>query len=192
MKIEFIIPAYKKPHHLMAIISSIFAQTSDQWFIHVIFDGPQDGINDKVVDYYKDSDKIKFTTLPERTNDWGHTPRNYGLAEAKEEWVVMSGDDNYYTPKFVELMLQEVKEDIHFVYCNMLHNWVNFEYYYIVSAPVKGKIDIGNFMSRTNLAKQLKINVKDQLGDGTFVEEYLQKFPTGKTKHITRALYVHN
>ena len=30
-------------------------------------------------------------------NDWGHTARNYGLEHASQDWVVMTGDDNYYT-----------------------------------------------------------------------------------------------
>lgn len=192
MKIEFIIPAYKKPHHLMTIISSIFAQSSDDWFIHVVFDGPQDGVNDKVVDYYKDSDKIKFTTLPKRMNDWGHTPRNYGLENAKEEWVLMTGDDNYYAPKFVELMLNAVEPDVHFIHCDMIHNWVNNDYFYIKTVPAVGKIDIGNFITRTHLSKQMKLNVENKVADGIFVEDYLKKFPTGRVAHVPRGLYVHN
>lgn len=191
-KIEFIIPTYNRPHHLMCTISSIFAQRSDKWKIHVVADCPPEGTLDKIIDFYKDDERIKFTILPERYNDWGHTPRNYGLEHATEEWVLMTGEDNYYAPVFVDHFIDKITPNSHFIYCDMIHNWTDFQYFHIKCQPKWGQIDIGNFIVRTNFAKQLKLDATNMQADGKFVEEYLQKFPNGVIKYIEKPLYVHN
>lgn len=191
MKIEFIIPTYSRTDHLMCIISSIKAQRSDMWKVHVVADCPPEGTLDKIIEYFKDDERIKFTILPERYNDWGHTPRNYGLEHATEEWVVMTGEDNYYTPVFVDNFLDAVDGDTHFVFCNMVHNWTNFQYFVVDCAPEYGRIDIGNFMSKTEFAKQLRLKTEIEQSDFLFIEEYLNKFK-GTIKKVPKFLYVHN
>lgn len=191
MKIEFIIPTYNRPHQLMGVISSIFSQSSPNWKIHVVADAVYDGYQ-KVKDYFIGDERIKFTELSGPHGDWGHTPRNYGLQNATEEWVVMSGDDNYYTPVFVEDFLNSVDEKTHFVFCNMVHNWTNKQYIAINSIPKLGHIDIGNFMTRTNLSKNIKLDISNEQSDGLFVEEYLKKYSGGTIKKINKLLYIHN
>lgn len=189
-KIEFIIPTYNRPNQLMGVISSIYSQRSDKWKIHVVADAPYDGYQ-RVKDYFSNDDKIKFTELDGPHKDWGHTPRNYGLEHATEEWVIMTGDDNYYMPVFVDHFLDSLTPETHFVYCNMIHNWVNNQYLHISCKPKVGSIDIGNFMTRRIYAQQMKLDVTKEVSDGLFVEEYLRRF-NGHIKHITKPLYVHN
>lgn len=191
MKIEFVIPTYNRPNQLMGVISSIFSQTSPNWKIHVVADAVYDGYQ-KVKDYFNGDDRIRFTELNGPHMDWGHTARNYGLQNTTEEWVVMTGDDNYYVPIFVQDFLNEVDDNTHFVYCNMVHNWTQQQYLVINSRPIAGAIDIGNFMTRTQLSNKLKINITKGDADGLFVEEYLLKYPHGTIKKINKVLYVHN
>jgi glycosyltransferase involved in cell wall biosynthesis len=191
-KIEFIIPTYNRPDHLMCLLNSLCAQRSDRWSAHVVADCPPEGTLDKVMDYFKDNEKIRFTILPERYNDWGHTPRNYGVENTKEEWIVMTGEDNYYAPVFVDNFLSAVTPRVSFVFCNMVHNWRNFEYISVNCEPSWGKIDIGNFMIKTKLAKQMKLNPTIEQADGVYVEEFKKKFPDEKMIKIPKILYVHN
>ena len=191
-KIEFVIPTYNRVDHLMCLLNSLCAQTNDNWVAHVIADCPPQGTLDKVIKYFKGDDRFIFTILPDRYNDWGHTPRNIGLEMTKEDWVVMTGEDNYYTPVFVDEFLKVVTPNSHFIYCDMVHNWLNFDYIHLKSKPVMDFIDIGNFMSKTELAKQIKLDTTIAAADGKFVEEYLRKFPTGTITHIKKLLYVHN
>lgn len=191
-KIEFIIPTYNRPDKLMIILLSLKAQTIDAWKVHVVADALYEGY-EQVKEYFKNDDRFKFSELNGPHKDWGHTPRNYGLENAQEDWVVMSGDDNYYVPVFVETFLESVKfrNDVNFVHCNLVHNWVNNNYIPLVSIPKVNRIDIGNFMTRTKLAKQLKLDVTKGNADGLFVEEYINKFK-GNIIHIEKFLYVHN
>lgn len=190
MKIEFIISSHKHPQHLMTILSSLTSQTNDNWVAHVFADGVFDGYQ-KVKDYFKDDVRFKFTEIDGPSGDWGNTPRNIALKELREEWVVMSGDDNYYTPVFVEQFLNQVINDnVHFVFCNMIHSHMGYTGV-INSMPMVNHIDIGNFMSRSKFSSQLQINNKSTTGDGEFVELYLRTF-NGEIRHIPKVLYVHN
>jgi glycosyltransferase involved in cell wall biosynthesis len=191
-KIEFIIPTYNRPDHLMCTINSIVAQTSDKWKIHVVADCPPEGTLDKVMKYFEGDDRIKFTILPERYNDWGHTPRNYGAQHATEDWIVMTGEDNYYVPIFVDNFLSSVNPNVGLVFCDMVHNWTNFQYAAISCEPVWGRIDIGNFMIRRKLSKQLKLDTKMDQADGKYIEEFKIKFPQQTIIKIPKILYVHN
>ena len=191
-KIEFIIPTYNRPNQLMTIISSIFSQRDNRWKIHVVADGMYDGYQ-KVKDYFNGDDRIRFSELDVPGRDWGHTPRNYGLEHATEDWVVMSGDDNYYMPVFVDHFLSEgEKPGTHFVYCDMIHNWTQHQYFYIKSEPKYAAIDIGNFMSKTKNAKQIRLDTTKEAADAVFVEDYLKKFNRVGVKYIPKPLYVHN
>lgn len=191
-KIEFIIPTYRRTDHLMCIINSIYAQRSDRWKINVVADCPPEGQLDKVIKYFEGDDRIRFTITDKRYNDWGHTPRNIGVEMATEEWVVMTGEDNYYAPVFVDHFLNAVSDDTTFIFCDMIHNWLNYEYVHIKSALEYGRIDIGNFASRTKYAKQVKLKTDIIHADFLFVDEYLRTFPNGVAKYIPKPLYVHN
>lgn len=197
-KIEFVIPTHKRVDLLTTVISSIVGQTNPNWRIHVVGDCPDEEVKERYLDiiaFFDDyKDKIRFSFTDVRYNDWGHTPRNIGLKSATEEWVIMTGEDNYYAPTFVENFLSSVKDDkdIHFAYCNMVHNWVNDDYIPVKCALEYGRIDIGNFMVRTNKGKQLQLKTQFAQADYLFVEEYLSRFPEGKIKYIDKILYVHN
>jgi len=189
--IEFVIPTYQRTHHLMTMLNCLMAQSSTEWTAHVVADCPPAGILDKVFDYFMGEQRIKWTQLPRRFNDWGHTPRNTGLEQATGEWVCMTGEDNYYTPNFVAEVLSLAKPDINFIYTDMIHNWSNNEYNHIFCSPSVGRIDIGNAIFRTEFARQMKLNPSHITADGEFVEEYCRRFP-GNIAHICKPLYVHN
>lgn len=190
MKIEFIISSYKNPENLMTILSCLKSQTSDLWVARVFADGPYDGY-EEVKNIFINDPKITFTELDGPHGDWGNTARNIALRELKEEWVVMTGHDNYYTPVFVECFLREAdSSDVNFVFCNMIHDHNN--YVHPVNSYLQiGYIDMGNFMTRSKYSSQLTINSKSQTADGEFALEYVQKFG-GVVKKIDKFLYVHN
>jgi glycosyltransferase involved in cell wall biosynthesis len=195
MNIDFIIPTYERIEHLICVISSITAQTKPNWRIQVVADNPPKHIIKKlnrVINFYKYDSRIKFTILDIRHNDWGHTPRNYGLLKSKEEWVVMTGEDNYYAPTFVEEFLNVVNDDVNFVFCNMVLNGNQNQYVPIKSKIEYGKIDMGCFMTRTKHGKEILLNPKINQADWVYVVDYLNRYEDGKIIQIDKILYVHN
>jgi glycosyltransferase involved in cell wall biosynthesis len=192
-KIEFIIPTYARINHLVTVLASLKSQTSPDWVAHIVSDCPPDEINEemkKIVTFFNDP-RIKLTKLNERYNDWGHTPRQYGLDNATEEWVCMTGEDNYYVPHFVEKML-EAGENQHFVYCDFVHNWTSLQYIPIKSKLLFGHIDIGSFICKTNMAQKIRLQTTISEADWLFIEEFIKKYKYAKTKKVDGVLYVHN
>lgn len=193
MKIEFVIPTYNRVNHLTTMIGSLKSQSNPNWVAHIVADCPDDEIVEQMktmVTFFND-ERIRLTVLDKRYNDWGHTPRQYGVDNATEEWVVMTGEDNYYVPEFVDIMLSE-SEHQHFVYCDMVHNWIDRAYVPLMSKLQLGRIDIGSFMCKTNMAKKIKLKLDQEWADWYFVEEFMTKFKAAKMKKVNRLLYVHN
>ena len=171
-KIEFIIPTYNRPDKLMIVLMSLKVQTVDRWKVHVVADALYEGYQE-VKEYFKNDNRFRFSELNGPHKDWGHTARNYGLQNLEEHWVVMSGDDNYYVPVFVETFLNEAKfrNDVNFIHCNLVHNWVNNDYLPLISVPQVNRIDIGNFMTKSEYAKQLTLDVTKANADGIFEDD---------------------
>lgn len=190
MTIEFIIPTWQRPDKLKVMLSCLQAQTNPNWTAHVIIDGLTNDYRE-VKDMYQNETRVRFSHIDGPNNDWGHTARNYGLQQCDKEWVVMTGDDNYYVPVFVDEFLTAANmPKAAFVYCDMVHN--NYEYNPIKSKLQVGAIDIGNFMSKTISAKNIKIDTTDYNGDWKFIETYVRGHRFEKIIKIEKILYVHN
>ncbi|HOS17554.1 MAG TPA: glycosyltransferase family A protein, partial [Bacteroidales bacterium] len=95
MKLEFIIPTYKRINNLCTLLYSLKSQTSNDWTAQVISDNTPEEIIRPVINHFSEDSRINFNVLSKRYNDWGHTPRNVGLNHSKEELLVMTGEDNY-------------------------------------------------------------------------------------------------
>ena len=193
MRIEFIIPTYNRVSHLITMLGSLQSQSNPNLTAHVVADCPEEDVQETmktIVAFFNDP-RIKLTILPERHNDWGHTPRQHGLDNATEEWVIMTGEDNYYVPEFVDIMLEESKNH-HFVYCDMVHNWINRDYIPILSKLQLGKIDIGSFMTKTNMAQKIKLKKDYEWADWFFIQDFQNKYKVAKYKKVNKILYVHN
>ena len=194
MNIEFIIPTYNRTEHLVTILGSLMAQTSDRWRAHVVVDGPPEETITRLkqIESFFNDERIQWTYLKVRWNDWGHTPRQIGVDRSTEQWVVMTGEDNYYTPIFVQEVLKDLTPKVHFIYTNMVHNWTNKQYIPISCELRLGAIDMGCYVTKTKNAKQIRLKTDKEWADWYFVEDYLKQFPEGKTKKIDKVLYVHN
>ncbi len=192
-KLEFIVPTFKDDIQLMGLIYSLIAQSNNNWTAHIISDGEYEGFNE-VVEHFCLNNQIKFSTIKGPNNDWGHTARNYGLKHSSEEWVVMTGADNYYMPDFVDefLKIPEIDGDYNFIYCNMVHNEAHYKHYQVLETQLRvNEIDMGCFATRSKYSKQIKLDTKSYQADWRFVENYRILYPS-KVNHIKKVLYVHN
>jgi glycosyltransferase involved in cell wall biosynthesis len=165
-------------------------QTNSNWKAHVVIDGLTNDYRE-VKDMYQQEDRVRFSHITGPNNDWGHSARNYGLDEAKEEWIVMTGDDNYYIPTFVDNFLSVGETGKDLVYCDLVHDLKRDGYQPIKSRIVEGLIDIGNFMTRRSTIGELRLITDSYQADFKFVN-YINKHKTSKVAKIDKVLYVHN
>jgi hypothetical protein len=105
----------------------------------------------------------------------------------------MTGDDNYYVPKFLEYFTETIlnNDKCGFVYCNMVHDHKRYQ---VIDSKIERKfIDIGNFISKTELAKTIGFKYRDYGADWYYINAYHNKY---KNKYdfikIDKILYVHN
>jgi len=189
-KIEFIIPTWERPEDLKLILQSLMVQTNPNWTAHVVIDGLTNDYRE-VKDLYQEESRVHFSHVDGPNNDWGHTARNYGLDHAQEEWIVMTGDDNYYIPTFVDNFLTEGELGRDLVYCDLLHDMKRDSYQPIKSKIAEGFIDIGNFMTRKTIIGDLRLITNSYQADFKFVN-YINKYKTSKVGKINKILYVHN
>lgn len=198
MNIEFIIPTYSRKDHLKAMICSLLAQTKPNWKAHIIADNPPDEINNDNIKFIRhiNDDRIKYTRLTDRKNDWGHTPRNYGLDNSTEEWVVMTGEDNYYVPTFVEEFMDEMNDStINFIFCSFLHNQGHMgNSYYPIKAKLElGKIDMGCFAFKKYLSDGIRLDTTIPEADYKFVVDMINQYSEEmNVVYVDEILYVHN
>lgn len=191
MKIEFIIPSYNSSQRLMTILYSLVSQTNPNWTAHVVVDSLLPMEYQSVVDWFRFEKRVRFSFIDGPNKDWGHTCRNYGIKDIKEKWVVMTGDDNYYMPLFVDDFLKAASQPrVNFVFCNMVHN--NFNYAPVNCAVGAGRIDIGNAMFLSENLKGFELDKTDYNADWKLIEHYHRKYKHEKTLKIEKILYVHN
>jgi glycosyltransferase involved in cell wall biosynthesis len=195
---HIIVPTYGGGPKLEVIINCFFAQTCQDYHLTIISDGPEPETEYQLAKYYN-NDNFSYYQLDKRYNDWGHTPREYGIYKSECLFTIMTGYDNYYVPTFIEEFKKIVMYNtgIDFIFCDMIHNHViNGSSYngHIDSKMECGHIDIGNFATNTQLLKNVGFKSKSFAADWDLVKSIMPHLNeiNHKAIKIQQTLYVHN
>lgn len=191
--VEFIIPTYNRKEPLASMLASLLAQTNTSWKVHILVDDP----SYEEPSYYKEflhyssykERQIKVTIMTQRYNDWGHTPREIGKQESDAQYIIMTGDDNYYTPNFVEELSKAATSNPGMIYWDMVHS--HYDYHYFKCFPAFNQIDMGAFATRRDLAQSIKLNTT-YAADGEYVRDFNNLYPGESKVYIPKVLFVHN
>lgn len=101
------------------MINCMLAQSVGNWSLLVVSDGPSARAA-SVVGRYAPDRRIQYLETANIARDHGHTPRRYGLFEARAEWILLTGIDNYYVPLMVETIERAVAPTIGLMYFNFV------------------------------------------------------------------------
>lgn len=186
--VEFVIPTFDREYPLQCMLLSLMSQTNPNWSAHVVVDTPEETVADEIVGRIYDK-RIKISHMDRRYNNWGHTPREYGKNLSIAQYVIMSGDDNYYAPTFVEEIEKAAMSKPGLIYWDMVHS--HYKYSYFKCSPAYNQIDMGAFATRNDIAKKIKLNTSFA-ADGEFVDNYNEMFPREEVFRIGKVLFVHN
>jgi hypothetical protein len=195
MKIHCIIVAYERYIPLEILIRCFVLQSSPEWVLHIVYDGPApQGILDIVTPFLSDS-RIHFYQSPERYQKYGHPNRRTMLQTIEcgsRDFILLSNDDNMYVPRFVEFVLKEVKFNTGLIYCDTVHS--HMEYNLHISQLAENFIDIGAFVVRADVAKITGFNYDHFSADGKYAEECMQTCNRMSLKavKINKPLFIHN
>ncbi len=187
--VSIVIPAFKRPKELRAVLASLLAQTYPHLEIIVIHDGIEGSDEAKKVCEMFQDDRIKFSVEPNRKNDYGHSLRESGSLCAKGAYIGHSNDDNLYAPVYVQrLVATMIEKNADFAYCNMVHD--HEDYRAVSTHAMQFEIDAGGWIAKAELVKATKWRDRGFDGDGVFIEDMLA---TGaKAVKVPGYLFVHN
>jgi len=197
--IQIICVAYERPVELQTLINSFILQTDGRWVLHVVYDGAAPPHILEIIEPFisgsrKDS-RIHFYQSPERYQKYGHPNRRTMLQSIEchhNDFILMTNDDNYYVPRFVEFMLKAITFNTGLVYCDTVHS--HMEYGYHVSQLAENFIDMGAFIVRSNIAKGTGFNHDHFSADGVYAEECMRTCERKRLKavKINKPLFIHN
>jgi len=201
-EITVICVSYRRYKEMPVLVHCLLAQTLQNFRLLVIHDGPDpkmEGILARFKDEYPDV--FDFRMTPERYNDYGHSLREIGIGLLDTEYVLITNDDNYYCPRFLEFMFDPIHRqspppDI--VMCDMVHshNYAGgrFQppYRFFETYPQSASVDIGCFIARSALARKAGFRDKGFDGDATYFEDLVRAAGQPRICKLDHVLFVHN
>jgi hypothetical protein len=185
--VSLAVAAYGEPDELACLLYSLRCQTYDRWEAVVVHDGPGPAARD-VVTRLNDP-RVRLVETPERKGQYGHPWRRLGIDACSGDFMGLSNADNYYAPVYFEAMLSAlVTQGADFAYSDMVHSYLRWGA--LRTRPEKGHLDLGAWVARAGLVKATEWWDLGFMGDGTFIEDLLEK--ARKVVHVPGCLFVHN
>jgi hypothetical protein len=178
--------------HINLLINAMLCQSSDNWKLTLVSDG-DDKPTEKLVSLYSEDGNIQYLHTEHTFGDYGHSPREFGLGHSTGDWIILTSDDNYYAPTFIEEFTKaaESSEDVGFIYCDMNHD--HHDYVPEQTRLEEQHIDMGCVAVRSDIAKEVGFLSKRMQADWDFISEIMQKHGNEfETKKIDKVLFVHN
>jgi hypothetical protein len=199
--ITIVVVAYQRYDSLPIIIHSFLVQSNPHWKMLILHDGPDDKHASMAQPYLDQHSNIDYHQSQHRFNDYGHSLREWSINDLVDtEWICLTNDDNYYVPTFLSECKQIIdkEETSDFIMFDSLmnipiHNSIQYNPYNTqYSYPKVCTIDMGSFISKTALLKQVGFNSKLNIADGLLIEDLLSTFPDLSIYKINQTLFVHN
>lgn len=195
MKIKVICVAYDRPIELGILIGCFQLQTDPNWELYIIYDGPVPRWYKDLIKKHQKDKRINFYNSEKRTQCFGHPNRRAMLKKLRYtegDYLLMTNDDNYYVPRFIEFMLSVCGDKTGMAYCNTIHS--HFEYKLNMTEIKKGRIDIGAFIVRLDIAKEAGFKHDDFAADGDYAEECKALCDKKRldTYWLQKPLFIHN
>lgn len=202
--IHIIISTYQQYLQLKLFHLCLILQTNQNFYSYYINDGFDDNFLTLMSKLNLDRE-TNFYCTSNRTNDWGHSGRSFGLNNLKNikdtDYVLFTNADNYYVPVFIEELNRIIQiSNPGVIYFDMIHSHNRSDsssggtYGFLSTAFMHSFCDMGSFIVRYDIAKNVGFNSRGYAADGDFIKEILDykekvDFPILK---INKVLLVHN
>lgn len=197
LTLNVICVAYKRTLPLKILINAFLNQSDPRWRLFIIHDGPASEDLHQMLAQHKDV-RILYQQTETLNGSWGHPNRRAMLGKMPfnhRDFVLITNDDNYYVPTFVEVMLKHAGKranPVGMVFCDTLHNYTGYEVLH--TSIRRGRVDMGSFIVRNDVAKKVGFNFDDFDADGIYAEQcsaYCRRYKIGVV-YVPKCLFVHN
>jgi hypothetical protein len=193
--LHVICTAYERPIHLRMMVDNFLIQTCENWKLTIVYDGPAPQSIKDVMRLSLNDYRVNFIQTPERTQCYGHLNRKKYLQEIKgspNDFVLITNEDNQYTPTFVEYFLKETAQNVGMVYCVTIHSYLQYK---VLRTQIKENfIDMGSFIVRLDVAQSIGFNHTHVSADGRYAVECLAECEKRGliAVKINKAIFIHN
>jgi hypothetical protein len=189
-KVTVICPIYNS---YPFIISSMIAQTHQNWELLLVHDGPNENGLSKIVKSIGDN-RIKYSETDKRSGNWGHKIRSEEIQKLPTNgFVLITNADNYHVPAYMEKMLSGFTSDyIKATYCSkMVHSYIQWG---TIDCQLKrGYIDCAGVLIRNEVAKRVGWNdIESHSADWFFFNEIARKYGQSSFNRVEGCLLIHN
>lgn len=186
--VVFICPAYNDYPY---IIHSLQQQTHKNWKLYLIHDGPNNTGLKKQVELINDS-RVNYFETKARSENWGHSIRSEWLQKVTGDYVVITNQDNYHMPVFIEYMLRGFTGNAIATYCSdMVHSYKAWQI--IPCSMRRGYVDCAGVMMRLSSAKEVGWHdVTSHSADWFFFEAVIKQFGINSFIKVKGCLLSHN
>lgn len=187
-------PEAREAAALECLVASLRAQTYPNWAAEVTHDGPypHDHAALTFFDQWDAEPRVTVVEAAERKQQFGHPHRPAALQrllDAGCDWVGLTNQDNYYAPVYLEWMLSEAQaRNAELAYCDCVHSHKKWKP--LACEVARGRIDLGGFLVRADLAAKIKFDKTTFAADWDWVSR-LRK-AAKKVAKVPGTLFVHN
>lgn len=116
-RLSVVVPVYNTEKYLHRCVNSILAQTFTDFELLLIDDGSKDSSGVICDDYVAKDSRVRVF---HKENGGVSSARNFGLDNAKGEWIAFVDSDDWIETTMFELMYEKaVKDGTELVYCDM-------------------------------------------------------------------------
>jgi len=184
-KVVFMCPVY---HNYPQIVSSLIAQTHQNWELYLIHDGPGK------MDLPKDP-RIHFECTKERVGNYGHQLRSDYIKKLKDkgDYLIISNVDNYYMPEFLSRSINTIEKNnkLVAVYCaQIVHNYTGWQ---VMNCRLaRGYIDSGQVMVKMDVANEVGWNSLHHSADWFYFQDIAKKYGTQSFGVFPGCHFIHN
>lgn len=105
-KISVIVPVYNVEKYIENCITSLLAQTYDNFEVLIVDDGSPDKSIEIAKEMAENDSRFIFLT---KKNGGLPSARNYGIAQASGQYISFLDSDDYISPLFLEKMYQNIR-----------------------------------------------------------------------------------
>ena len=168
--ISVVIPAYNAEQFLDETLESVLSQTYENWECIIVNDGSTDNTESIAKKWCEKDARFRYFY---KENSGASDTRNFGIKEARGEYIAFLDADDLYMPNFLKVCLENlVEKDVDLVAPKMLEFWdvqnevIEDKKDYLYS----GKEGIALFLhsNRLTMALLCKKSVMDEVGGFTW------------------------
>lgn len=187
--ITFVATAHNEPEYDRAFVTSMLAQTCQNFHATVFHNGQ----NNDFCDYIRDLkvSNIEYNESEIDTGNWGTANRQTAIDECTTEYIIQTSVQDYWLPQAVEYILKGLESKPDMVIFNSINHLISP--CNVLNAQLAwSKIDWGNFAIRTDIAKQIPIRQSEYCADWLFINDAIQKGLIKTAKKLDNILTIHN